>query len=583
MRQRGIITDFGPETFDPNETISRIGGGSIGGKARGMSFVNSLISLYNVESQFQGIRIAVPSAIILGTDVFDEFMDSNYLRDFALNEEDDDAILERFLEAKKFPEEVMNQLARFLDLVDTPLSVRSSSLLEDSHVHPFAGVYRTYMLPNAHSDPFVRLLELVNTIKKVFASTFYQSAKRYIKATPYRLEEEKMAVVIQKITGSRHGSRFYPSFSGVAKSYNYYPVPPQQFQDGIIQMALGLGKTVVEGGISVRFCPKYPKHIPQFSTVQMTIKDSQHQFYALDLEAADAAFNAKQDDFLKLYDLNVAEKDDMLSMVASTYSMENDRIYEGIGRDGQRLITFAPILNSRAFPLSEILEILLKLGSWGMGTPVEIEFAVQISEDKETPHEFSVLQMRPIVLNRELEALNIDQYEPEDLICQSDFVLGHGILDDIRDIVVVDREKFNRARSMDVAREVNAFNQKLIDASRPYLLIGVGRWGSLDPWLGIPVTWDQISGARVIVEADFKDLAVEPSQGSHFFQNLNSFQIGYFTVNSSNSAHLLDWDWLSAQPPIEEKVFTRHLQFETSLMIKLSAHQKKGIILKPMT
>jgi CheY-like chemotaxis protein len=581
IRQRGIITDFNKETFIPASSFARIGGGSLGGKARGLGFVNILINNYDVRNRFDGIVIDVPPAVVLGTDVFDQFLEENDLRNFALSSTDDQEITRRFLEAKKFPEEILGELAAFLDLIHEPLAVRSSSLLEDSQYHPFAGVYETYMIPNCHANPFMRLSELINAIKRVYASTFYQSAKDYIKVTAYRLEEEKMAVIIQKMLGREHENRFYPDFSGVAKSYNFYPLPPQKPEDGIVSSALGLGKMVVDGGITVKFCPKYPNHLLQFFSGKEALRNNQNEFYALEMNGQPLEYLETHDVLLKRYSLDVAERDGSLTYVGSTYSPENDALADGLSRQGIRVVTFAPILRSKMFPLPQILELLLDMGEWGMGTPVEIEFAVNMTPPAGKPKEFGLLQMRPLVLSREVEELNIEEVPTEQLLCQSHQVLGNGAIRDVYDIVAVDIERFERSKTRDVATEITQFNEELLAQRRPYLLIGLGRWGTLDPWLGIPVKWDQISGARAIVEAGFKDLDVAPSQGSHFFQNITSFQVGYFTVHSKIKAGFIDWDWLSKQKAVEEKTYTRHFRFETPITIKMNGHQNKGIILKP--
>ena len=581
LRQRGLITDFVKESFDPASSFARIGGGSLGGKARGLGFVNILINNYNVRDQFEGVQISVPPAVVLGTDVFDDFVDANNLREMALHETDDEKITRRFLEAKRFPEGVLGNLAAFLDLIHDPLAVRSSSLMEDSQYHPFAGVYETYMIPNNNANPFVRLDELVTTIKRVYASTFYLAAKDYFKATAYRLEEEKMAVIIQKMVGMPHENRYYPDFSGVAKSYNFYPVAPQQPFDGIVSVALGLGKTVVDGGMTVRFCPKYPHHLLQFSSTAETLNNNQNEFFGLQLDSKVLDTAETQDILVKKYGLTVAERDCTLQFVGSTYSPENDAVYDGLSRHGIRLVTFAPILRNRIFPLHQILELLLDMGTWGMGTPIEIEFAVNMSTPPDKQRDFGILQMRPLVLSRELEELNVEDTPEEQLICHSHQALGNGVIGDIHDIIVVDVHRFERAKSREVAREVTQFNEKLLADRRPYLLIGVGRWGSLDPWLGIPIKWDQISGARAIVEAGFKDFDVTPSQGSHFFQNITSFQVGYFTINSKQRQGAVDWDWLLSQPAIEAREYTRHLRFESPVLVKINGHKNRGIILKP--
>jgi len=582
LRTRGIITDFEKDSFDDQNSFARIGGGSLGGKARGLGFINNLITNFNISNRFEGIDIYVPSAVIIGTEVFDQFMDRNQLMNFALGSIDDDTLTHRFIAAEYFPDDIVNKLRDFLDLVKVPLAVRSSSLLEDSQFQPFAGVYQTYMIPNSDTDPNVRLNELLNSIKRVYASTFYKSAKDYMKVTSYRLEEEKMAVIIQKMVGANRNGRYYPDFSGVAKSYNFYPVPPQKSSDGIALVALGLGKTVVEGGNTVRFCPKFPRHLMQFFSTKETIKNAQQDFYALNMECSIKEKTTQPEDVMvQNYDLSVAEKDGTLYSAGSTYSTENDAVYDGISRAGKRVVTFAPILKHKIFPLPDILDLILDLGRWGMGTQVELEFAVNLKTPPGVLKEFGLLQMRPMVLSSEGEELIVDGYSRDDVLIESSQVLGNGSITDIHDIIVVDIESYDRAKSHKVAAEVGALNNKLINEHKPYLLVGVGRWGSLDHWLGIPVTWDQISGAQCIVESGFKDFNVTPSQGSHFFQNLTSFRVGYFTVNAQVNQGFIDWQWIAEQPVAEQLTFTKHLQFEKPIIIKINGSQNKGIVLKP--
>jgi len=581
IRQRGIIADFSKDTFDPDTSFARIGGGSLGGKARGLGFVSTLINDYNVRDRFEGVQIFVPPAVVVGTEVFDQFVDENDLRQFAVRCPDDREITKRFLEAPKFPEDILADLAAFLNIVRTPLAVRSSSLMEDSQYHPFAGVYETYMLPNTNPNPLVRLNELLNSIKRVYASTFYQGTKNYFRVTSYRLEEEKMAVIVQKMVGLQHNGRFYPDFAGVAKAHNFYPIPPQKAGDGIASVALGLGKMVVDGGNAVRFSPKYPTDLIQFYSVEETINSTQRQFYALQMDAPTDFGTETHDLLLTLHELDVAERDGTLRYLGSTYSPENDVIHDGLARPGIRVVTFHPVLRNRLFPLPQILELILDMGTWGMGTPVEVEFAVTLSAQQGRPREFAVLQMRPLVIHREPEALSIDLPDRSRLLCESTMVLGNGLIEDIHDVVVVDFHTFDRARSREVAQEVSQLNSRMIDEQRPYLLIGVGRWGSLDPWLGIPVTWNDIAGARAIVETGFKELAVAPSQGTHFFQNITSFMVGYFTVNTRSPQGFLDWDWLLRQPPLEAMTWTRLIRFERPLVIKINGHLNKGVILKP--
>ena len=580
-RQRGIITDFSKETFYPHSSFARIGGGSLGGKARGLSFFSKLIYNYKVQELFDDLRIYVPPAIVLGTDIFDQFLDENDLRDFALNCEDDGELNRRFLEAQNFPLDALHKLRDFLQLVRIPLAVRSSSLLEDSQYYPFAGVYNTFMMPNDHENINVRLFELLNAVKRVYASTYSQNAKNYFRVTSYRLEEEKMAVVVQEMVGVTHGQYFYPDFAGVAKSYNFYPVTPQKSKDGIAAIALGLGKTVVDGGLHVRFCPKYPQMLPQFSTIDETLKNNQQKFYALNLHGRIADMSETRDTLLEQLDLSVAERDGTLKYVGSTYSHENLTIYDGISRAGHRIVTFAPVLRHKLFPLPEILKHLLDLGTWAMGTPVEIEFACNMSVTPGEPKEFGLLQMRPLVLRHEHELLNFKDVDKEKLICKSDKVLGNGVGSDIRDVVVVPPDRFDRMNSREVASEVNKLNQKLISENRPYLLIGVGRWGSLDPFLGIPVKWEQISGARTIVEAGLEDVSVAPSQGSHFFHNLTSFRVGYFTVSEHDERSFVDWEWLTQQEAVTELKYVRHIRFDSPITVKMNGRKSKGLILKP--
>jgi hypothetical protein len=429
----------------------------------------------------------------------------------------------------------------------------------------------------------VRLCQLLQAIKLVYASTLSHKAKDYMRATPYRLEEEKMAVIIQRLVGAERHGRFYPDFAGVGKSYNFYPVPPQKPEDGIVLVALGLGKTVVEGGNTVRFCPKYPRHLLQFFSTRETIRNAQQDFYALDLARGLDPGNADgdPDHYMTRFPLSAAEEDQTLFHVGSTYSPENDSVYDGVSRDGNRVVTFAPILKHKAFPLPEILDLVLEMGSWGMGTPVEIEFAVNMAVPHGAPKEFAFLQIRPMVMSLEPEQLRIDAVPQDKLICQSTQVLGNGAYTDLYDLVVVDINRFDRTRTRHAADEVSALNAKLAGQNRPYVLIGVGRWGSLDHWLGIPVTWDQISGACAIVESGFKDISVTPSQGSHFFQNLTSFRVGYFTVNDSVGVGFIDWDWLLSRPAAEELEVTRHIRFDQPFSVRISAHDQLGVILKP--
>jgi CheY-like chemotaxis protein len=580
QRYLGTISDFDPETFYSSSDFARIGRGSLGGKARGLAFANSIIKSFKLADFFDDIKISVPPSLVLATDIFDRFLELNDLKDFAIRCKDDEELRSVFL-AADFPAEVVNSLKLFLNLITDPLAVRSSSLLEDSRYLPFAGIYSTYMLPNNNIDDEIRLKNLLDAIKLVYASTYGELAKGYIRATPYRLEEEKMGVLIQKLAGAKYGDRFYPNISGVVRSHNFYPTAPMKANDGIAAVGLGLGRIVIEGESTIRFCPKYPRHVIQFSDVKDTLDYSQKDFYALNLN--DSVTDPEDYEELKLikYDLETAEKDGTLAYVGSTYSVENNVITDGLSRSGPRVVTFAPILKNRLFPLPEILNMIMEMGSWGMNSPVEIEFAVNLNTPKGRSKEFAFLQIRPLVKSHEADELNVDDVEQDRLICQSPQVLGNGLINDIYDIVVVDRDRFDRSKSVEVAEEVAKYNSKLFSEDIPYLLIGVGRWGSADSWLGIPVTWDQISGARVIVETGFKGFKVVPSQGSHFFQNITSFMVGYFTVNSYFKGGFVDWEWLNRQEAVSKMNFTRHLRFKRPVTIKMNGHNHRGIIIKP--
>lgn len=580
-RQRGIILDFDPKTFDKYTSFGRIGGGSIGGKARGLGFVNNMLSNFDIASKFQDIDIFVPTSVVIGTEIFDQFLDENNLHQFALKSVNDVELIKRFITAPYFSIKAIRQLREFLELVQEPIAVRSSSLLEDSQGQPFAGVYDTYMLPNNNPDPKIRLAQLVNTIKRIYASTFTLKSKDYIKVTSYRLEEEKMAVIVQRAVGAVHDNYYYPEISGVAKSHNFYPTGPLKATDGIVSAALGLGKIIVEGGSTIRFCPKYPHHIMQSSSVKEVLDYSQKEFFAIELDKNLDETHLTEDMFVRRHKIEEADKHGILPLIASTYDYQNHTIYDGTSRKGMRLFTLAPILKYRVFPLPEIIEMLLQMGRWGMGAPVEIEFAVNLSVPKGKPREFGVLQMRPLIISNELEELDLNGHDDSELICRSAKAMGNGLVRDIHDIVFVDINTFDRGKSNDAANEVAEFNAKLRSQDKPYLLIGVGRWGTLDPWLGIPVTWEQISGAKAIIESNFKDFDVEPSQGSHFFQNLTSFKVGYFTVNKHLGKGFIDWNWLEEQPPVESKTFTHHVSTDRPITIKINGQENKGIILKP--
>ena len=572
-RHRGIVADFDPALFDPEDSFARIGGGSLGGKARGLAFVRRLLAHYWRGAEAADVRVFVPPAVVLGTDVFDEFLALNDLQAFALHATDDEAIRERFRTAR-FPEDARRDLRAFLEVMREPLAVRSSSLLEDSQYQPFTGVYQTFMLANAGDELDARLERLLEAVKMVYASTFSSHARTYMRMTPYRLEEEKMAVIVQRLVGARHGDFFYPHFAGVARSYNFYPTGPARPEDGIAAVALGLGRTVVEGGRCVRFSPRYPRHVMPVSSAEEVLDGSQRTFWALRLDEGTSISEQE-------LDIAEAEKHGTLQPVASTFCPENNALYDGTSRSGVRVVTFAPVLKHGIFPLAEVTRRLLEIGERGVASPVEIEFAVNLEAPPGQPPEFAFLQMRPLVLANEGVDTEVEVEDPAAIVCRSGQVLGSGRIEGLHDIVFVDEQTFDRAKTRETAAEIARLNARLLSEGRRYVLIGVGRWGSADPWLGIPVTWDEIAGAAAIVEAGFRDIDVTPSQGSHFFQNIASFQIGYFTVRARGDQDFVDWEWLRRQQPLVAGEHAFLLRFDEPLTVLMSGSKKLGVILKP--
>jgi hypothetical protein len=568
----GVLADFSSGTFEASSGFVRIGEGSLGGKGRGLAFIHTLLANYDLDEEFPGVRVFVPPTVVLASGVFDEFMKQLRFPDADMEGLSDKEIARFFLSAD-FPDEAMDNLRTLLSRARYPLAVRSSSLLEDSSYQPFAGVYRTYMIPNSHPDLEVRLSRLVRAVKLIYASIFFADARSYIESTPNRVEEEKMAIVIQQIVGRRRGDYLYPDVAGVARSYDFYPMSDMNAEDGVASIVLGLGRTVVEGGRSIRFSPARPRSLYQFSTVKDTLDSAQREFLALDLlknpEEADVLAD---DSNLAALGLDVAEKDGVLSSVGSVYSPENDAVYDGVSRKGVRLVTMAGVLKTGAFPLARTLMRLLDIGRKGFSCHVEMEFAANIRTSPDEPHEFAFLQIRPIVMESYRQEIDLDGINRDDAICVTHRALGNGIVSDVRDIVYVPAAGFDRGRTADIAREIGSITRKLKESKRPYLLIGSGRWGSSDHWAGIPVTWGQISGVSCIVETEMADFNVEPSQGSHFFQNITSFGIGYFTVNSKDSGSMLDTKWLDAQPA-EAAKYVRRLSFSEPLTIAINGQQ----------
>ena len=578
-KQLGVVSDFSRRHFDLQSDFVRIGGGSLGGKGRGLAFINALLSKHTMSEQFEGVSISVPHSVVIGTDVFDAFIQSNDLFSYALGIYSDDEITERFLKAK-FPKRIKVDLHTYLELVHYPLAVRSSSMLEDSHLEPAAGIYDTHMLSNSHVDIGVRLKQLLMALKLIYASTFFRNAKLYHETIGNRIEEEKMAVIVQQAIGRRCGEYYYPDFSGLALSYNYYSMDGVKPDEGVVYVALGLGKTIVDGMNCLRFTPDYPEKLPQFSTTKDILNNSQHDYFAIDMTDPSVMPEPGGEKGLIRLTLDQAEKDGTLAPLCSTYSAANDRVYDGCGREGTRIVTFAPILKLHRFPLPDITRYLLKLGSEGLNCPVEIEFAVDLQPQKGQPKQFYFLQIRPMAKDTVFETISLENVERARVVGKSENALGNMRVDTIRDILLVVPEKFDRSRTVEIARQVGELNQTLKDADLDYLLIGPGRWGTAERWLGVPAAWNQISAAKVIVEAAYGDFAPDPSFGTHFFHNLTSFQVGYMTVNAAAGNGFIEWDWLKAQKIANETEYVRHLSLDKPLEILIDGRTGAGLILK---
>lgn len=577
----GVVSEYSSHTFEAGSGFVRIGDGSLGGKGRGLAFINSLINTYQLEHRFPGVRIFVPPTVVLASGVFDQFMESSGLLSYALKETDDDKITEAFLRAK-FTPDILDNLWDFLQWVRYPLAIRSSSLLEDASYQPFAGIYRTFMIPNNDENPEVRLEELRNAIKMVYASTYLADPKAYMESLPNRLEEEKMAVIIQQVVGKPHGSYLYPNFAGVARSLNFYPASGTKPEDGIVSVTLGMGKAVVDGGRCIRFCPASPTTPIQSFTMDDCLENSPKDFLALDVTRSMFTEGERFLRDLVTLDLGVAEQDGTLGPVGSVYSPDNDAIYDGVSRPGTRLVTMARVLKGSVFPLAEITAFLMKVGRAASSCPVEIEFAVNLSDDPAVPHEFAFLQIRPLVAGSELQDIEIGELDTTDALCVSNKSLGNGLISNIRDVIYVRKDNYDRAKNSVIPIEIEALNTLLRQRKRPYLLIGPGRWGSADPWLGIPVKWAQISAVRCIIETNLEDMRVDPSQGSHFFQNITSFGIGYLTTDpQAHQGDRLDTAWLDRQPAEMETAHLRHVVFDEPLRIALNARKNFGVVLKP--
>jgi len=596
-RQRGIITDFTADDFDPDTDFTKIGNGSLGGKGRGLAFISSLLGpISKIKEIFPETRISIPKTLVITTEFFDAFVNDNNLKALAESHVRDSHIAEKFLESR-LSNTLVNNLKRYLSCVKKPLAVRSSSLLEDSQFQPYAGIYKTYMIPNNDPDISVRLKHLIRAIKLVYASTYFEAPKSFSKNTSHRIEEEKMAVIIQQIKGKDYDGFYYPAVSGIAQSYNFYPVSYMKPEEGVVHIAFGLGKTVAEGGTVLRFSPLYPQLLPQYSNVDDILKNSQRFFFGLKLSDFKDDFGISKTpdgDFafdstltrLEISDVEkTVENEKSLRTLFSTFIPEDHKIRDSFLPNGHHILSFAGILKYNQFQLNEIIPELLEIGQRGMGAPIELEFAINFPEEddpkeKRKKPELVLLQIRPMVVHSRKFDIQIDKTEIKKAFCFSENAMGNGIFSNITSIIFIKPESFDPARTMEIASEISKFNKTMIARKQKYLLVGPGRWGSADKWLGIPVTWKDISNVGAIVETSNKKLQTDPSQGTHFFHNITSLGIGYITIKKS-SQDFIDEKWLGSLPAVNETRFIRHVNLGNPLIVKIDGKGSLAVILKP--
>lgn len=576
LKNIGVVAVFDRGKFDAYGHFARIGEGSLGGKGRGLAFLDNIIKRHPELNQYANAQVSIPKTLVLCTDVFDDFMDKNNLYQVALSDADDSEILTHFLRAQ-LPDSLIADFFTFFDAVKAPIAIRSSSLLEDSHYQPFAGIYSTYMIPYL-DDKYEMLRMLAAAIKAVYASVYYRDSKAYMTATSNIIDQEKMAVILQEVVGRRHGDRFYPTYSGVLRSLNYYPIGEEKAEEGVVNLALGLGKYIVDGGLTLRVCPYHPRQVLQTSEMEMALRETQTRFYALDM--THFGDGPRVDDGFNLLNLRVkeADKDGALAGIASTYDPNDQIIRDGIYEGGRKVITFSGVLQHGVFPLPELLQMVQRLGTEEMRRPVEVEFAGNLNDDR--TGELNLLQIRPIVDSKQMLDEDITKIPDERCLLRSHNSLGHGIDNDVTDVMYVKTDdSFTAMNNPAIACEIERMNRKFLAEGRNYVLVGPGRWGSSDPWLGIPVKWPHISAAKVIVEAGLKNYRVDPSQGTHFFQNLTSFGVGYFTINTYMGDGLFRKDVLDAMPAVEETQYVRHVRFDRPLRIMMDGKKQEGVVL----
>ena len=580
MKNSGVVAIYKKERFDEYSNFARIGDGSLGGKGRGLAFIGAMIKRYPKLEQ-ENFAVNIPKTVVICTDIFDEFMETNELYPIALSDTDNDTILKYFLRAS-LPSRLIEDLMAFSEVVKGPIAIRSSSLLEDSHYQPFAGIYSTYMIPK-QEDKYEMLRSLSDAIKAVYASVFYQDSKAYMTATSNLIDQEKMAIVLQEVVGTQYGDHYYPTISGVARSLNFYPIGNEKAEDGIANIALGLGKYIVDGGLTLRFSPRHPHNILQMSSTDFALRETQTRFYALDLNPENIVDKFSVDDAfnLKKLTLKEADADGSLKFITSTYDPYDMIIRDGYYPGGRKILSFVNVLQHDVFPLASTLDQLLQIGQKEMGRPVEIEFAINMNKQDPRIATFYLLQIRPIVDNKEVMNEDLSVIQQEDTILSSTSVLGHGIINDVQDVIYVKTGAFNAANNQLIAYDIEKMNRKFTGTETNYVLVGPGRWGSSDPWLGIPVKWPHISNAKVIVECGLENYRVDPSQGTHFFQNLTSFGVGYFTINPFKGEGWFDEDYLNQLPAVEETEYLRHVRLHAPIVIKMDGKRSLGVVMKP--
>ena len=578
MKNSGVVAIFEKDRYDKYSNFARIGDGSLGGKGRGLAFIGHIVKTHFDNQDSEELPVLTPKTVVLCTDIFDEFMEANNLYDVALSDISDEEMLRHFLSAK-LPKRLTGDFFVFIDAVSKPIAIRSSSLLEDSQYQPFAGIYSTYMIPYM-DDKYEMIRQLSDSIKAVYASVFYKDSKAYMSSTHNLIDQEKMAIVLQEIVGQQYDNLFYPAISGVARSINYYPIGNEESDDGIVDMAMGLGKYIVEGENGLRFSPRHSHNILQLSTLDLALRDTQTQFYALDLDASQSELTVDDGFNLKKLRVQNAGKNSPLRFIASTYDPNDQIIRDGYYEGGRRIVSFANILKHDTLPLAKTLEAVLEIGEKGMGRPVEIEFAVDIEGQRRG--QFYILQIRPIVDSKEVVSEDLENVSKDKLLLHSFTALGNGVTSDVKDVVYVKTKGFSASNNPQIAYEIEEINNKFRKDDSNYVLVGPGRWGSSDNWLGVPVKWAHICQARVIVELALEGYQIEPSQGTHFFQNLTSFGVGYFTINPFKDVRdYFDEDFLDSLPAVYETEFVRHVRLENPLSIKINGKKRVGIVMRP--